>query len=647
MREIMEVASTASATSVVCSFDYETTGMKPDKSGHSIYVVSIASSTTGNSFSFFLNDETRETFIEFLRHKNIWKVAHNHKFEARWSKKCLKTKVAKWAGDTMLIQHALDNRSGVTGLKYQVAIRYGDLDYAKLGGLGDWGDDANTVHSYERHDQNDLRLYNALDSLYTLWLYKDQIQEMIEVRKTFGKHQLMRGQAASFAEGMKLTMDTSATFQLMEENGMKVDMQYLGKCDAKLGVMIYEAREEFLKTKVAREWRKRYGVVNVNSPVQLRNVLYKYLGFEPPKQTDNDEDATDKEALLTLNDPELIKLIDLKKLCKARGTYVRQIQREVVDTVIHTSFSLNIARTGRSSSQFPNMQNIPVRDKVVGTIIRTIFIPFTPEDHVVEVDLKGAEVGTAACYNQDPKLIKYVADPTLDMHRDIVERIFGVKRDWITKEIRYCGKNMFVFPQFYGASGDNCAKALWHASGNLFVGPDKVPMRIWLKKQGIKNNVDFDAHIKGVVRYFWEEMFSVYTEWKEEWWQSYLQMGYVDTFTGFRCSMLMDKRKAINYPIQGDAFRLEAWIANRVRAKLRDLEGPIRKVKLMNLIHDSLLSNVPAMCLTQFVDLVQETVAEVRKYHSWINVPITAEVEVAPMGKPWINKEPYKLGKVA
>jgi DNA polymerase I-like protein with 3'-5' exonuclease and polymerase domains len=108
----------------------------------------------------------------------------------------------------------------------------------------------------------------------------------------------------------------------------------------------------------------------------------------------------------------------------------------------------------------------------------------------------------------------------------------------------------------------------------------------------------------------------------------------------------MNSRQAINYPIQGDAFHLEAWIANRVREKLRDYPD-MRGVRLMNLIHDSLIANVPATILVSFVKLVQDTVAEVRKYHKWVLVPITAEVEVAPVGKSWIEKKPYEVGKVS
>jgi DNA polymerase I-like protein with 3'-5' exonuclease and polymerase domains len=642
LSELLEAANTGSP---VVAFDYETTGIKPDADGHDIYVASIAFKRREEveSYSFFMSDVVRDVFVKFLKHPRIGKIAHNHKFEGRWSKAILGVRVRKWFWDTMLVQHNLDNNTGVTGLKFQVAVRFGDLNYGELGGLGDWEKDApNKVNSYKDHDADSLRLYNALDSWYTYMLYVEQFMEVMKLDKA-PQHDLLRGEAAAFSEGIALMMDTSRTFQDMEENGMPVDMEYLKACDPMLGQMIYDAREEFLKTNIAQEWKKRFGTVNVNSTKQLRDVLYRYLGFEPPSQTENDEDATDKDALMTLGDPELVKLLNVRKLMKARGTYVRQIQREAVKGVVHTIFTLNIPRTFRSSSQFPNMQNTPVRDKVVGPIIRKMFVPFSPEDHIVEIDLKGAEVATAACYNQDPKLIAYVSDPSLDMHRDIAEKIYFIPKADIDKDIRYCGKNMFVFPQFYESSASNCAKALWHASGNLFAGLDRIPMRKWLKNNGVKTEQDFKEHIDGVHSYFWEDMFSVYTEWKKEWWQMYLELGYVDTFTGFRCIALMNKRQAINYPIQGDAFHLEAWIANRVREKLRDYSD-MRRVRLINLIHDSLIANVPAVVLAPFVRLVQDTVAEVRKNHAWVLVPITAEVEVAPVGKSWIEKKPYHEG---
>lgn len=113
------------------AFDYETTGIKPHAKGHRIVCVSVA--TSANHVYVFmmpLSKKEREPFIRLLINPNVGKIAQNMKYEHTWSMVKLKTIVVNWIWDTMLATHILDNRDGITGLKFQTYAKFGIIDYS-------------------------------------------------------------------------------------------------------------------------------------------------------------------------------------------------------------------------------------------------------------------------------------------------------------------------------------------------------------------------------------------------------------------------------------------------------------------------------------------------------------------------------------
>jgi DNA polymerase len=115
----------------IVAFDYETTGLKPHAEGHRIICASVA--TSGDHvYTFFIPDRRKDVlpFIELLKDPTIGKMAHNMKFEEEWSSEIFLTPVQNWEWDSMLAAHLLDNRQGVTGLKFQTFVNFGVADYA-------------------------------------------------------------------------------------------------------------------------------------------------------------------------------------------------------------------------------------------------------------------------------------------------------------------------------------------------------------------------------------------------------------------------------------------------------------------------------------------------------------------------------------
>jgi hypothetical protein len=129
--EIIEDLSVLKRIKGVVAIDYETTGLKPHASGHRVVCAAVA---TGPDHTYaFLMPETkadRQPFLDLLANPKIGKMAHNMKFEDTWSTVRLRQPVTNWHWDSMLAAHVLDNRPGITSLKFQTYVQLGVVDYA-------------------------------------------------------------------------------------------------------------------------------------------------------------------------------------------------------------------------------------------------------------------------------------------------------------------------------------------------------------------------------------------------------------------------------------------------------------------------------------------------------------------------------------
>lgn len=167
------------------AFDYETTGLKPHAEGHRIVCASVADSE--DHVYVFMMPQTRQErkpFVDLLLNPNIKKIAQNMKFEHNWTQVRLKIEVQGWVWDTMQASHILDNRSGITGLKFQVFVQFGIVDYDSdisyyLGSAEE--DNANAINRImelvnKPGGKEKLMKYCALDSIFEYRLSKLQRQ---------------------------------------------------------------------------------------------------------------------------------------------------------------------------------------------------------------------------------------------------------------------------------------------------------------------------------------------------------------------------------------------------------------------------------------------------------------------------------------
>jgi len=182
LESLTELNSIKEGTS--CAFDYETTGLKPHAKGHRIVCASIAvSEDLVYTFEMPKSKVERKPFIDFLANPLIAKRAHNMKFEQAWSVIRLKQPVVNWEFDSMLAAHILDNRTGVTGLKFQTYVQFGIVDYDSEVApyLHSGSKDGNALNNIVKGMEimkKDILTYCAMDSIFEYRLSELQIEIM-------------------------------------------------------------------------------------------------------------------------------------------------------------------------------------------------------------------------------------------------------------------------------------------------------------------------------------------------------------------------------------------------------------------------------------------------------------------------------------
>ncbi len=203
----------------------------------------------------------------------------------------------------------------------------------------------------------------------------------------------------------------------MEEAGVRVDEDYLRTLTKHL---TEEARR--LETEIQELAGQQFVV---NSTKQLREILFDKLGLAPQKRTKTGF-STDAQSLEKLRGqhPIIESLLRYREVEKLRSTYGDSLLAEVApDGRIHATFNQTVARTGRLSSDQPNLHNIPIRSDE-GREFRRAFIPASG-CRLLVADYNQIELRVIAHLAEDPGLIEAFRSGT-DIHNTTASRVFGV-----------------------------------------------------------------------------------------------------------------------------------------------------------------------------------------------------------------------------
>jgi DNA polymerase-1 len=236
----------------------------------------------------------------------------------------------------------------------------------------------------------------------------------------------------------------------MEAVGVAVDVPYLQGLNERLAAEAVE---------LERRIQEEAGVeFKVNSTPQLRTVLFDKLGLTPSKRTKTGF-STDAASLEKLRGQHSIieLLLRYREVEKLRSTYGDGLVAEVAgDGRIHATFNQTVARTGRLSSDQPNLHNIPVRTEE-GRRFRRAFVAGEGFELLV-ADYNQIELRVIAHLAQDPGLIAAFTAGE-DIHNATASRVFGVAPSEVTPAQRARSK-MVSYGLAYGMEAYGLAQRL-------------------------------------------------------------------------------------------------------------------------------------------------------------------------------------------
>ncbi|HLE24372.1 MAG TPA: DNA polymerase I, partial [Thermodesulfobacteriota bacterium] len=384
----------------------------------------------------------------------------------------------------------------------------------------------------------------------------------------------------------------------MEMNGVKVNSELLER----LSIDFEKSLE-----KIAEEVYTQVGFrFNLNSPIQLREILFDKLGFPQKKMTKSGEASTDVEVLTELSKfhPVPEKVLEHRGLSKLKSTYIDSFPKLINPRTgrIHTSFNQAGTSTGRLSSSDPNLQNIPVKT-LEGRRIREAFIP---EDGflLLSADYSQIELRLLAHFSEDESLVSAFLAGS-DIHNRTAAEIFGVSEDMVTPEMRRRSKTI-NFGIIYGISPFGLSKQL-----------------------GISNTI-----AKSYINEYFKRYRKVksYTEASI---REAERRGYAVTILGRRrpipelkskdrTTRGIGERAAINTPIQGSAADIIKIAMIKIHEKLsRDYRS-----RMILQVHDELLFEIHESEIDELSRIIKK---EMEK--AWqLRVPIRVDIGI---GKNW------------
>jgi len=306
--------------------------------------------------------------------------------------------------DTAIAAYLLDTSSG----RYQLAEVYADV----TGRSAPWAGHASAPASL----LDDQGVDDAL-----LREHAAAIAELVEALAP----QLEDPQFRALYREMELPL--LRVLARMEDRGICVDADVLRGIAEDLRAEA-ATLEDAIRASVGHDFK-------INSTQQLQTVLYEELGLTKGRKTKTgySTDAATLEGLRGEH-PVIDLLLRYREVDKLRSTYGDSLAAEVRgDGRIHARFRQTVARTGRLSSEQPNLHNIPTRTED-GRRFRRAFVP-APGWSLMVADYDQIELRVIAHLSGDEGLCA-AFDSNVDVHRFIAGVVFATPPDEVTHEQR-------------------------------------------------------------------------------------------------------------------------------------------------------------------------------------------------------------------
>ena len=232
----------------------------------------------------------------------------------------------------------------------------------------------------------------------------------------------------------------------MEKNGILLDTAMLNKLSGTAEIELKNLEQKIYKLTGSE--------FNINSPKQLKEILFEKLGIqshEVKKNKSGLSTAAGELEKLVGKHPVIPFLLEYRELAKLQSTYLLSLPLLIDKKTgrIHTSYNQTIAATGRLSSTDPNLQNIPVRGNGLGAEVRKAFVA-EKGYQLLSLDYSQIELRVVAHVSGDAKM-KQVFTNGEDIHAKTAAEIFNVPQDKVTADMRRDAKTI-NFGILYGVS---------------------------------------------------------------------------------------------------------------------------------------------------------------------------------------------------
>jgi DNA polymerase-1 len=348
------------------------------------------------------------------------------------------------------------------------------------------------------------------------------------------------------------------------------------------------------------------GEFNLNSPVQLREILFGRMGLEPGKKTAKTRAQSTAEDVLE----ELARAHELpRKILEYRG--VQKLKSTYVDALpelanpetgrIHASFHQTVAATGRISSSDPNLQNIPIRTPL-GRRIREAFVS-EPGWLLLSADYSQIELRVLAHLSKDATLIETFKRGE-DVHERTAREVFGPLSPVPAEEQRRVSK-MINYALLYGKTAFSLAKDIGVSKREA----EAFIETYFARYPGVKGFIDgivAEARKTGTVRTL---------------------LGRLRRLPDLQAKnfqvRMEAERQARNTPIQGSA-------ADLIKKAMIDLDRELRRrrlgTRLVLQIHDELLLETPEPEAEAALELVREVMQGALS----LDVPLEVDARLGP-----------------
>ncbi|MFH1173210.1 MAG: DNA polymerase I, partial [bacterium] len=572
------------------AFDTETTSLDP----FTAKLLGIAFSWTAGQ-GYYLYKPTAEQLKKLkpiLEDEQIGKYGHNLKYDIEIMAG-VDIKVAGLAFDTMVASYLINPGS-----------RAHNLDKVSFTELG--METTPIEKLIGKKGKNQLSLENINPKQICQYACEDADMTFRLVKKL--KPQLEEKSILDLFN--KVEMPLIPVLAEMETHGIKVDVKSLAKFGREVDEKIHK-----LETKIHKLGE---GEFNINSPAQLKEVLFNKLKIETndikKTKTGLSTAAAELEKMKDAH-PIIPLIVEYRELAKLKSTYIESLPELVNKKTgrVHTSFNQAVTATGRLSSSEPNLQNIPIRTEL-GERIREAFVA-EPGYEFLSIDYSQIELRIVASMARDEKMMQAFSKGE-DIHTRTAAEVLGIPLEEVTKQQRREAKAV-NFGIIYGMGAFGLAQG---------TGLSRYEAQQFIDKY-------FKIH-KGIKKYLDETK------------ELARGLGYVETLFGRRrylpdlnanAPMIRNaaERAAINHPIQGTAADLMKMAMIEVSQAIAK-EFKIEEIKMLLQVHDSLIFEVKKGKTNQAAKLIKQIMEDVVK----LRVPVEAEVETGPS---WGKLDKLKL----